>query len=245
MSCESKKIGQLARETGLSVRALRHYDAIGLLRPSERTASGHRLYTRDDVIRLQQIVSLRHLGLALEEIRAVLDGPDGSPLAVVRLHLARLHEQIRQQQRLRERLEAIAFRLEAAEPVSAEEFTRTIQEIIMAEQHFTPEQMERIRERGRELGPERIREAEAEWPRLIAEVRKKMEGGADPTDPRVQALGRRWAELVREFSGGDAGIERAVAKRYREEPELRQQTGIDPEMFQYIGRVMAAGTAAE
>ncbi|MEA2488332.1 MAG: hypothetical protein QOH21_124, partial [Acidobacteriota bacterium] len=56
------KIGELAKRTGVSVRTLHHYDEIGLLTPSHRTESGHRLYGREEVIRLQQIVSLRQVG---------------------------------------------------------------------------------------------------------------------------------------------------------------------------------------
>src|ERR1043165_2969683 len=66
------KVGQLAKRTGISVRTLHPYDQIGLLTPSHRTESGHRLYDRDDVVRLQQIVMLRQLGFALEEIAAAL-----------------------------------------------------------------------------------------------------------------------------------------------------------------------------
>ena len=72
MPFEALKVGELARRTGLTVRTLHHYDAIGLLRPSGRTdsahGSGHRLYTAADVARLQQILSLKHLGFGLEQI---------------------------------------------------------------------------------------------------------------------------------------------------------------------------------
>ncbi len=63
------KVGELAGRTGLSVRALHYYEEIGLLLPSRRTGSGHRLYSAEDVLRLQRIVSLRSLGFTLEEIR--------------------------------------------------------------------------------------------------------------------------------------------------------------------------------
>jgi DNA-binding transcriptional MerR regulator len=52
------KIGELARATGLTVRTLHHYDAVGLLPPSERSEAGYRLYTRTDVERLYEIVAL-------------------------------------------------------------------------------------------------------------------------------------------------------------------------------------------
>src|SRR6476646_6711292 len=63
------KVGELAKRTGVSVRALHHYDEIGLLSASLRSESGYRLYTEADVIRLQQIRSLRSLGFSLDESR--------------------------------------------------------------------------------------------------------------------------------------------------------------------------------
>src|SRR5829696_7145282 len=102
------KVGELAGRTGMSVRALHHYDEIGLLVPRLRTPSGHRLYDRADVERLQQIQSLRLMGIALDEIRRLLDGAALSARQVIEMHLARLQEQIERQTRLAERLAALA-----------------------------------------------------------------------------------------------------------------------------------------
>ncbi|WP_155341076.1 MerR family transcriptional regulator [Acrocarpospora corrugata] len=65
-------VGELARATGLTVRALHHYDQIGLLTPRERTPSGHRRYTEHDLRRLYRIRALTALGLSLDEISSVL-----------------------------------------------------------------------------------------------------------------------------------------------------------------------------
>src|SRR5262249_28935324 len=99
------KVGELARRTGLTVRTLHHYDAIGLLKPSLHTEAGYRLYTAGDIARLQQVLSLRQLGFSLEEVRDCLDRPGFSPLEVIGLHLARLRGEIELQQKLCERLE--------------------------------------------------------------------------------------------------------------------------------------------
>lgn len=70
-------VGQLAAQTGLTVRTLHHYDRLGLLRPSARTPAGYRCYSAADVERLYRIRALRALGLPLAEIAAVLAGGDG------------------------------------------------------------------------------------------------------------------------------------------------------------------------
>src|SRR5919201_5512302 len=102
-----------------------------LLKPSLHTDAGHRLYTARDVARLQQVLSLRQLGFPLEEIRDCLDRPDFAPREVIRLHVARLREQIVLQRMLCERLEALAARLGAAGGGSADEFVQIIEEITM------------------------------------------------------------------------------------------------------------------
>ena len=66
-------VGQVADELGVTVRTLHHYDEIGLLHPSERTPAGYRLYTEEDLERLQNIVVYRRLGFPLEEIGELLD----------------------------------------------------------------------------------------------------------------------------------------------------------------------------
>ena len=68
-------VGVLARLTGVTVRTLHHYDSIGLLQPSRRSAKGYRLYGHDDLLRLQQILIRRELGMSLEQIRRALDEP--------------------------------------------------------------------------------------------------------------------------------------------------------------------------
>ena len=245
------KVGELAGRTGLSARTLHYYDEIGLLSPSRRTAAGHRLYTAGDVVRLQQIRSLKHLGFGLEEIRDCLDRPEAFPLRrVVKLHLSRLEEQIELRQKLRDRLEAIAARLDSAEEVSAEGFVKTAMEVIemseRIERYYTPEQLEYLEQRRREFGEERMRAAEREWSELVEQVRAEMEAGTDPADERVQLLARRWMELVQEFTGGDPGIERSLGDMWRREESIHgMETGPMRELGEYVSRARAVSKRPE
>lgn len=243
------KVGELAKKTGLSVRTLHYYDEFGLLSPSCRTGAGHRLYNAEDVVRLQQIKSLRALGFGLEEIRESLDRP-GSAHRVIEMHLARLREQIELQQRLCNSLETIAARLRPAEEVSIGKFIETVMEVIemseRLEKYYTPEQREEIEQRRRALGGEGIHQAEAEWMELVEQVRAEMEKGTDPSNERVQLLAGRWMELVQEFTGGDLDIERSVGKMWQQEETIH---GIDTrqmqDMMEYISSAMAASPGSE
>ena len=235
------KVGELAKRTGMSVRTLHHYDAIGLLQPSRRSESGHRLYDRDDVARLQQIKSLRQLGFALDEIRELLDRkPRMTPLRIVEMHLARLESEIELQRSLRTRLAGIAARLRASQTPSAEELLQTIEVMTMFEKYLTEEQRQQLSARREALGDDAMRAVEEVWPRLIATVRAEMEKGSDPASAYVQELAKRWRELLDSFSGGDKAIERATGKMYAENPDLQKQFGLSAEIWSYIGRAFSA-----
>lgn len=234
------KVGELAHRTGVSVRTLHFYDQRGLLSPSRRSASGHRLYGVADIARLQRIRSLQQLGLTLEDIGDCLGSRDFSPARVVALQLARLRGQLADQRRLIDRLEALQKRYEAAEKVSVEEFLDTIEAMTMFEKYFDKDQLEQLEKRKTLVGDQRIKEVEAEWPKLMAEVRAAMDRGEDPKSPAVQQLAQRWMGLVREFSGGDKGIEKSVGKMYQSEAVVHgMDTGPMREMMGYIRRSLA------
>ncbi|SNS89114.1 MerR family transcriptional regulator [Rhodococcoides kyotonense] len=70
------QIGDIAERTGLSIRTLRHYDEVGLVPPSERSAGGFRLYTEVDLARLIVIRRMKPLEFTLDEMRRLLDSLD-------------------------------------------------------------------------------------------------------------------------------------------------------------------------
>lgn len=241
---DAMRVGALAKRTGVSVRTLHYYDEIGLLAPSRHSEAGYRLYMADDVVRLQQIMSLRQLGFSLDQIRECLCRGNVSPLRVIEQQIAQLREQIALHHHLRDRLEAIARGLRQAEEPSITELLHTMEVMNRMEKYYTPEQREWLNERRQTVGEERIREVEAEWPKLIAAVRDAMDAGTDPADPKVQALAQRWMGLVREFTGGNPGIEKSLRTMYQNEASQNIHPSMDPRMSEYmayIGKAMAAG----
>jgi DNA-binding transcriptional MerR regulator len=244
MGFEALKVGELARRTGLTIRTLHHYDEIGLLRPSLHTESGHRLYTAGDVARLQQILSLRQLGFSLEEVRDCLDWPEFALTEVIRLHLARVREQIELQRGLCERLEALDNYFHVAGEVSADAFLQTIEVMNMVENYYTPEQMETFRKRREEAaaaGVDIARQGQADWAELLAQYTAEMHKGTDPADPRLRELEKRRQALVNAFTGGDAAIEQNLKRLWTEQGDkLSAQFGYDPNLMEYLGKVAEA-----
>ncbi|RKS05338.1 DNA-binding transcriptional MerR regulator [Nocardiopsis sp. Huas11] len=125
------KVGELARASGLTVRALRYYDRTGLLVPSRRTGGGHRLYGAADVRRLYRIRLLRGVGLPLAEIGRALDDPGWDLAGAVRHHLASLDRRMAAAHRLRDRLAAMAATLDREDVPSAVEFFEAMEEMVV------------------------------------------------------------------------------------------------------------------
>lgn len=103
-------VGEVARLARVTVRALHHYDAIGLLRPGARTGAGHRRYGPGDLARLERLLAYRDLGLDLAAVRALLDDPAVDPVDHLRRRHAQVVERIR---RLQEQRAALERNLEA------------------------------------------------------------------------------------------------------------------------------------
>ncbi|MDT3445078.1 HEAT repeat domain-containing protein [Pseudofrankia sp. BMG5.37] len=100
-------IGDVARHSGVSTRMLRHYDALGLVRPSGRTAGGYREYSAEDIRRIFHVESLRSLGLSLKQIGRALEDPASTPSALVSDLIQWTEDRLEREQELLKRLRAI------------------------------------------------------------------------------------------------------------------------------------------
>lgn len=243
MKPEPWTVGEVSKRTGLSVRTLHHYDDLGLVKPSMRSEGGYRLYTTDDLVRLQQVLSLKQLGFPLAEIRGLLDGSRLSAPEVFREHAERLRRQIAVLEEARAHLEAVAARLEGRQAVSAEDLFRILQEtrwMNNVEKYYTPEQLETLRKRAEAYGEEGMRQAERDWQEVMDGMRAALEQGIEPDDPRVAPLARRWRELIEAFTGGDAGIERSLNNLYRQETGFAESMGMDARFSDYVSRALKA-----
>ncbi|MEV8527770.1 MerR family transcriptional regulator [Streptomyces sp. NPDC052000] len=115
-------IGEVARRSGVSARMLRHYESLGLVRPSGRTGSGYREYSGQDIRRIFHIESLRSLGLSLREIGRALDDPGFTPSALVGDLIHQTRERIAAETELLTRLS----RIDAAEPAGWEDVLQVV-----------------------------------------------------------------------------------------------------------------------
>ena len=200
------RIGEVATATGLTVRALHHYDQIGLVVPSARTSGGHRLYTGADLALLYQVTALRQLGLSLDQIAVLLAGQAGVR-QVIDQQLAHVDRQIRMATRLREQL--LAAR-EAGPDADGAGFAAIIKLAGDLTGYLDAEQIDAMRRRMSDLGVVAEHAVGVEIPRLYGEALEEMRSGTPPGDPAVRRIAGRLDELSELLRGPDAEASAAV-----------------------------------
>lgn len=224
---EGHTVRKLARLAGVSVRTLHHYDRIGLLKPSRRTAAGYRLYGKAELLRLQQILFFRELDFPLPEIARLMEDPDFDPVRALRDHRSLLEERLGRLHRLLRTLdETIHFYKEGAMLTDEGLY-----------QGFTAEKIADIKKVARErYGEEVVARSERkvasmskeEWAAVQAfgdAVNRDLAAlkgqGKDPGDPAVQAVVARHHRWILSFWTPDSESYRGLGKGYVDHPEFR------------------------
>lgn len=116
-------IGEVARRSGVSARMLRHYDSLGLVRPTGRTVGGYREYSPEDIRRIFHVEGLRSLGLSLSQIGRALDDAAFTPSALVGDLIRKTEERLNRERELLERLRAV----DSAEPSGWQDVLRIVE----------------------------------------------------------------------------------------------------------------------
>lgn len=230
------QVGELAKQTGLSIRTLRYYDEIGLLVPSHRTEAEYRLYSEADIARLQQILSLRQLGFALKEIRECLENPDFSLPNVINLHLARLQEQMAVSQSLFTKLSTLAQQLQTSQAASVDDLLQIMENLTMTQQYLTQEQHDLLKARLNEGQTE----GQTEGLHLLDQTRSHIAQGRDFTSPEVQHMALQWRDSILSFVGGDLKLYEALMQIYQKEGAEAASWGtLDGPTLDYILKAVA------
>ncbi|MFB4274066.1 MerR family transcriptional regulator [Nonomuraea sp. MTCD27] len=203
-------IGELAKATGVTIRTLYHYEEIGLVPASERTASGHRRYTEADLRRLYRVRALRGLGLSLDEIARVLDRP-GDDLTALRAllgaQLAELDLRAARIVQLKEQISGLLWLLDKTIMPDAEKFMATLELHSVYESYFSQELRDHLARRRAELGEERMEGFRAQWLDLLRQVHRHMLDGTPVEDPRVQHLTTQWEAMAAGLQTGDQQVD--------------------------------------
>ena len=203
--------GTIAKKMGVTVRTLQHYDKEGLLSPSAMSEGGRRLYTDEDIIKLHQILSLKHLGFSLDDIRdrlIPLDTPAdvaqvlSEQAAVVREKIASLTESL-------SRIEALKTEVLEMQSVDFKKYADIIVNLEMKNdfywliKHFDSETLDHIRSQfDKESGIAFLQK----FLHLQDEAIRFHDAGVPAESPEGLQFAKAYWDMILEFTNGDAAM---------------------------------------
>lgn len=216
---------EFAQRAGVTVRALHHYDRLGLLKPSGRSGSGYRLYSNRDFVRLEQIVALKFVGFPLSQIREILDHKDLDLLATLRqqrITIAAKRDHFDRAVRAIERAEAAVA---SGDKSDWEPFRKIIEVIQMQtrkdwmKKYYTEEQLANLHQR---WSPEVQAESQRAWTELARDTEAAIARGDDPSSETGREIAERRQKLLDQFTGGDPAMEANLKKLYADKANWPQ-----------------------
>ena len=243
-------VQEFSKLAGVTVRALHHYDRLGLLKPN-RTEAGYRLYYLRDLERLEQIVALKFLGIPLKQIRLMFLRGTSEISDSLRMQRRVLEEKRRL---LDSAIRAIEEAEDAAGPGTRPDsaILKKIIEVIemqdnmdWSKKYYSEEAQAKIEERKKLWSPENQERWSKEWSDLFRDVEAAL--GEDPAGAEAQALAARWKKLVEGFTGGDRQITAGLSKMYGDRPnwpanmQQKTQPFSNKKVWDFIQKAFAAG----
>jgi DNA-binding transcriptional MerR regulator len=241
---------EFAKLAGLTVRTLHHYDQLGLLKPSGRTQAGYRLYSDRDLVKLEQIVVLKFLGLPLKQIAVLLAGQEPRLPEILRRQREILEERRahleKAIQAIGEAEHVLAFARQPEWDVlpSLIKVIRMNNDTNWAAKYYSDEAQAKIEERKKLWSPELQERVTREWQELGRDIEAAL--GEAPASPVAQALADRWCKLLEGFTGGDPDIQAGLNRMYadRENWPVRYEMPYSKEAEEFILRALAARRTA-
>jgi MerR family transcriptional regulator, thiopeptide resistance regulator len=250
---------ETARRLGVSVKALRVYEAKGLVEP-RRTETGWRVYGPEQLARLHQILALKRLGLPLKAIADLLAGRLQALDSVLQVQEAALKRQKAEAERGLRLLAATRRRLARGEALSMDDLSQLTRETTMMEnrldpedwkrvfeplrkKHFTPEEQARMTENSKAEGEA----GQQAWAELIGEAKALKAEGAPPASAEAMDLAVRWMGQARGILGGDPAIGFKMNQMWKEafqDEAFRERSPVSPELMAYVGQAISAAYAA-
>ncbi|MCC7007688.1 MAG: MerR family transcriptional regulator [Acidobacteria bacterium] len=235
------RVGEFAKLAGVTVRALHHYDRVGLLRP-RRGAGGYRVYTARDLEMLEQIVVLKFVGIPLRQIAGLLRAGSRSLAGTLRAQRGTLESK----RQLLDRAIAAIGDLEAAVAAGADagpQMFKRIIEVIDMQNDATKWKQEydalvsKKMDRLRALSPDALSELRSQWNALVTEIKGALT--EDPAGGRAQTFADRWTALLGKLMGQTVD-EKMLASHQTREWDSRMASFVDKQVWDFMSRVFAA-----
>src|SRR4051812_23311862 len=188
------RVGQFARASGVSVRTLHHYDRLGLVKAAGRDDAGYRFYTQQELLTLQQVLTLRYLGFSLGRIAELMRAPSYDIEASLRAQRRVLEERRDELSDVTSALDRVLRSFEGSGDWDWQLVADASRTLAGKEKNMDQAtMMERFRELHEQVDHRQRETIELEWTELFKEVEANL--SLAPTDPKAIALTDRWTAL--------------------------------------------------
>ena len=240
---EMYTIKQIADLAGISRRTLHYYDEKGLLEPASVGENGYRFYDRESLLRLQQILLYKEMGLALQQIKQILQDPQFDTAAALQIHRQSLLEKIEHLGVLVQTVDNTLMHMMGEVGMNDKNFFSGFSK--GKQKQYEREAVERwgdTAERSIKLwnsySEERQAEIKQEGSQIYQSIAEKMDKG--PGSPEVQALLRRWQEHLRNFYEPTLDTLEGLGNMYYEHPDFKATfTAVHPELPRFLKEAVA------
>jgi DNA-binding transcriptional MerR regulator len=218
-------VKQLADLAGVSRRTLHHYDEIGLLKPSSVAQNNYRYYDEESLLRLQQILFYRELGLSLSETKEIFNQPDFDVVQSLEAHWVELEKRVERLNRLINTVDKTILHLNGGIAMSKKQifegFTEEQEEEYaeQARQRWDPKLVDVSMRRWKSYSPEKKEQIKAEGGVAYQEIFDNMGKGHD--SPEVQTGVAKWHQNLRYFYEPTYAILSGLGYGYRDDPDFR------------------------
>jgi DNA-binding transcriptional MerR regulator len=218
-------VKQLADLAGVTRRTLHYYDEVGLLKPVVQGANRYRYYDGEALLRLQQILFYREMGLRLAEIREILDHPDFDVVLALQAHKDELHIRVERLNRLISTVDKTINHLTGGRIMSKKEIFNGFSEEKQAEyaqqarQKYGSELVDESMQRWGSYSAEKKEQIKAEGEAVYHEIYAYMDKGHK--SPDVQVAVAKWHQHLRYFYEPTYGMLRGLGQMYKDSPDFR------------------------
>ncbi len=255
------RIGQIAKRSGASEKALRLYGERGLLPPCAHSPAGYRLYGPAALRRLMQIVVLKRSGFSLAAIANLLNAKVPVIGNLLSERIATLEQEILNKTRALRALREVATRMDSTSTLSLDKMLESINLSQQADLYapdltrqsmreraesfsaaMAPDEFDRARRRLDEvlatLNPEGLEARQASWRELGADIRAALAAGLAPDHADIHALTFRWQSQLAPLQKADPQFLTKLRDLYEKRPELMADQSLTPAMIDYMAAAM-------
>lgn len=236
------RINEVLQLTSVSLRTLHYYDEINLLSPSYRTEGGHRLYSKEDLIKLQQILIFKFMGFSLKEIQKLLHGSTFSIHESLKMQASALQKEATRIVSISKLLNHLVDNIHHQEEIDWDKVFKIIETLQLNEtdrqkwyeKYLTPVDLEEMHALFSHYSDEFWVDYHKRWADLFGEVKQHLH--TDPESEIGLAFAKKWMALVDEVYAGKPELSQKLWNGYKAGIIPENQLPFDEQVIAYISK---------